>query len=247
MRDAFLNRFEWLKAVLQAEELTPTAKNVASAIAVQFANDETGQINPSQETLADFLKVHRDTVKRVLRELRNAGWLMATGDGGRGKAPFMRLLSPGKIIPFGVRKRGDKSSPDPEKRGGDLWGKGGRNTPPLLKDKQSKNKEGARETDAPDPIPIRYRDHRFIGSITSGPRIVPSTDFGSLNRWADWLADEGFPRLCDTPLGRKAEKGKTIFFALPSKCPPTCAAGRAEARGFFEAVLDGEASRHAAQ
>ena len=51
MSNPSINRFEWLKAVMQAEVLTPTAKNVATALAVQFANAETGQINPSQETL----------------------------------------------------------------------------------------------------------------------------------------------------------------------------------------------------
>ena len=57
MHSASINRFEWLKAVLQAEGLTPTAKTVASALAVKFFNEESGQMNPTQETLADFLKV----------------------------------------------------------------------------------------------------------------------------------------------------------------------------------------------
>jgi len=118
MANQQLNRFEWLKAVMQAEGLTATAKNVATALAIQFCNAETGQINPSQETLADYLKTHRDTVKRLLRELRNAGWLMTIGDGGRGKAPHIRLLSPSKIIPFRARKGGADCPAQAEKRGG---------------------------------------------------------------------------------------------------------------------------------
>lgn len=118
MTSATLNRFEWIKAVLQAESLTPAAAKVASAIAIQFANDTTGQINPSQETLADYVKLHRDTVKRVLRELRNAGWLMTKGDGGRGKAPQMRLISPSKIVPFRATQRGGQIVPRAGKKGG---------------------------------------------------------------------------------------------------------------------------------
>lgn len=94
---------------MQAEGFTPTAKNVAGAIAVQFANGDAGQINPSQSTLANYLKVYKDTIKRVLRELRNAAWMLATGTGGRSKAPMIRLLIPGKILPFRYVKRGDKT------------------------------------------------------------------------------------------------------------------------------------------
>lgn len=60
-----LNRFEWYKAVLQAEGLSATTKNVAGALAIQFANNDSGQINPSQETVSDYLKVHKDTVKTM--------------------------------------------------------------------------------------------------------------------------------------------------------------------------------------
>lgn len=111
MGDISINRFEWLKAVLQAEGLSPTAKNVASALAVQFARDTTGQLNPSQNTLADYLKVHKDTVKRVMRELRNAGWVLVLGVGGRSKAPQVNLVSPGKIVPFRSSERGGKLPP----------------------------------------------------------------------------------------------------------------------------------------
>ena len=44
----------------------------------------------SSDLVADYLKVHKDTVKRALRELRNAGWLRSDGDGGRGKSPMLR-------------------------------------------------------------------------------------------------------------------------------------------------------------
>jgi len=252
MSNPALNRFEWLKAVLQTEALTATAKNVATAIAVQFANAETGQINPSQETLADYLKVHRDTVKRVLRELRNAGWLMATGDGGRGKAPKMRLLTPGKIIAFRANKGGANCPPQAKTRGDDLQPKGGQFTPSHYKEEQSlEQRESANADGPPDEIAsviiARFKDHRFAGSAADGLRLVPISDHGSLNRWTDWLAAEGSPKLCHLPIGQRAENGRDWFFRLPAKVPPACEAGRAEARKFFEVVQDWGASRHAAQ
>ena len=102
-----LNRFEWIKAVMQVETLSATTRLVASALAIQFANDKTGQINPSQETITDYLKVHPDTVKRALRELRKAGWLTSLSDGGRGKSPKLRLLSPSTTLPFRPSKGGE--------------------------------------------------------------------------------------------------------------------------------------------
>ena len=99
MMAQMLNRFEWIKAVMQVETLSATTRLVASALAIQFANDKTGQINPSQETITDYLKVHPDTVKRALRELRKAGWLTSLSDGGRGKSPKLRLLSPSTTLP----------------------------------------------------------------------------------------------------------------------------------------------------
>ncbi|HCP81279.1 MAG TPA: hypothetical protein DIT67_06710 [Octadecabacter sp.] len=252
MGNASINRFEWAKAVMQAEGLTATAKNVATALALQFANGETGQINPSQETLADYLKVHRDTVKRVLRELRNAGWLMATGNGGRGKAPNMQLLAPGKIIAFRARKGAANQPAQVEKRGDDLQQKGGQIIPSHYKDEQSLEQRERANADGPPPAllsPIfeRFKDHRFIGSAVPGLRVLPISDHSSLNRWAEWLEREGFPKLCHLPISRKAEKGREIYFSLPGKLPPTCEAGKGEARHFFETVLDMEANRHAAQ
>jgi len=45
-----LNRFQWLKVVLQSGAVSMTAKAIASALAVQYANDLTGKINPSALT-----------------------------------------------------------------------------------------------------------------------------------------------------------------------------------------------------
>lgn len=201
MHSASINRFEWLKAVLQAEGLTPTAKTVASALAVKFFNEESGQMNPTQETLADFLKVHKDTVKRVLRELRNAGWLLVTGNGGRRRAPQFRFLSPGKIVPFRDVKRGDKSSPEPEKRGDDLCEKGGANPPPVFHGTNHRTK-GAEKSERPAPHLRRC--------------IKPDTP--PALAWDGWLVARGFPPLAK--MGIRSSDAGGVGWDVPFTLPP---------------------------
>ena len=247
MHNQTLNRFEWLKSVMQAEGLTPTAKNVATALAVQFANAETGQINPSQKTLADYLKVHCDTIKRVLRELRNAGWLMSIGDGGRGKAPKIRLLSPGKIVPFRASKGGANDPAQAEKRRDDLQQKEGQITPSHNKDKQSLEQRG-RDVPTRRPVALdQFMQTRFAGNPTDGPRIVPKTDWNSLNAWSEWLHTESLPQPIDLPLVQSAEKTGDLFFWFPSKKPPQSHEAAQQARAYFQALIDWEGARHAAQ
>lgn len=244
-----LNRFEWLKAVLQVDGLSGTAKALASALAVQFFNDDTGQLNPSQKTLADFLKVHEDTVKRLLRELRNAGWLVSIGDGGRGKAPKLRLLSPSKIIPFRPAKggriapqsapeRGADMHPKAEKRGADLQEKGGGNIPRHYKEEQYKEQR-ARPWKA-------FSNHRFPGNCTDGVMYLDkSKHYHELTAWSDWLRSQGFPDLCALPI--RVETGKATLFALPFRKVPEGEEQTKAALAYFTTLLDAEGTRHAAQ
>ena len=82
-----LNRFEWLKAVLQCADLNSSTKVVASALSVQFANDQTGQLNPSLKTLDEFLAgMFLAIMKRCLRQLVEFGWLFRTEGRGAGNS-----------------------------------------------------------------------------------------------------------------------------------------------------------------
>ncbi|UWR22636.1 helix-turn-helix domain-containing protein [Sulfitobacter sp. S190] len=247
MGEKTLNRFEWAKAVLQVEGLSGAAKTIAAALAIQFANAETGQINPSQETLADYLKLHRDTIKRAMRELRNAGWLMAIGDGGRGKAPRLRLLTPRKIIAFRAKQGGVNHPAQAEKRGEDLQQKGGEIAPSHYKEEQSLEQ---RRRQIPTKRPSALDPHmetRFEGNATEGPRAIPKDKWDALNDWGEWLSNQGLPKLIELPLVQIAEKTGAIYFWLPSIKPPTTPEATAQAIFFFADLIDGEASRHAAQ
>lgn len=208
MASVAINRFEWLKAVMQAESLTPTAKVVASALAVKFFNADTGQLNPKQETVADFVKVHRDTVKRVLRELRNAGWLLITGTGGRSQTPDYHLRSPGKIVPFGGEKRGDKLSPEPKKRGDNLCEKGGQIIPPHYKEEQTLEQK-AREPDKP----TASRCPSF------SPRIVPEEDTETVLEWNRWLCERNYPPI--QSLGVRGSEAGVVGYRMPRRYVPS--------------------------
>lgn len=93
-----MNRFEWLKAVMRQADLTPRAKNLATVLAVQFANETTGQINPGLDTLAEYLGTSVDTVRRAIADLSQAGWLDRTVPHGRGHLSSFTLLTPGKVV-----------------------------------------------------------------------------------------------------------------------------------------------------
>jgi hypothetical protein len=247
MSDRAINRFEWLKAVMQSEGLSPTAKNVAAALAVQFANVETGQINPSQTTLSNYLKVHKDTVKRVMRELKIAGWLLANGLGGRSKAPLLKLLTPGKIVPFRIEKRGGELPPQAKKRGGDLCEKGGQITPSHIKDKQSLEQRGGQTPSKRPECLDQFANRRFYGNAFDGPRLIPSTEHHALNEWNEWLVQHGLPRPCEMPIKQNGERRNSFGFWLPSKRPPATDTEERQASSYFEAISDWEVSAYAAQ
>lgn len=121
---ADLNRYEWLKAVLQLPEVAASTKNVAAALAIEFANDETGKICPALTTLAEYLKLSIATIKRAIRELVASGWLDRTE--GRGAGNFTRYLlkSPLKITPFRSRKKGSQPSLQAREKGSSVPEKG---------------------------------------------------------------------------------------------------------------------------
>ena len=90
---------------MQAKDLMPMAKVVASALAIQFANDESGQMSPSAATLADYVRSSLPTINRAVRALEEAGWLARSEGRGRGKFTQFTLLSPGKVIAFAAPKK----------------------------------------------------------------------------------------------------------------------------------------------
>lgn len=187
-----MNRFEWFKAVLQSG-VSDRAKALAGALAVEFANNETGQINPALDTLADYLRTSVDTVRRALADLITGGWLARNVGRGKGRTSNYTLMSPGSVVPFRAAQRSEttpeKVATDLPKRSQDCHlsegGKGSRTAPKRsqnckghIKQEQSSEQKG-RATDRPRP--------------DLSCRVDRGSD--AAQDWAEWLARHGHPTL----------------------------------------------------
>lgn len=201
-----LNRFEWQKAVLQVRSLTSTAKLVASALSVQFANDDTGQLNPGLTTLMEFLGLPLSTLKRAIRQLIDAGWLSRTEGRGAGNCTNYTLLAPCKIVPFRPRKKGSKASLSNKKKGSQVVQKG--STHELSYKEQSKE-QMARPSPSPD-LP----DERQSGEAL---KFVPGGGGYFEREWDDALRSFGLPSL-HRSLPQVVHEGRRGY-DLPDLCP----------------------------
>lgn len=236
MSNGQFNRFEWLKAVVQSGGLKDRSKTVATALAVQFANDKTGQINPSVRTLADYTTQSIDTVKRAVKELVDDGWLGRTEGRGRGNKTAYVLVSPGKVVPISAPKKGCSHAPLTGQKGATMHRKGGNHAPSYNKDKQSFEQRESK--------PQQYRSHRFAGNSFDGLTLIPSSNQEALYAWGHWLKAQGFPALDQYPIERQGQKSGSSFFSLPWKAPPVEPDLIEEACAFFAAML-GQEDGHA--
>jgi len=252
MSDAHINRFEWLKAVLQSSHINANAKAVASALAVQFTSDETGQTNPKTTTLAKYLNASLATVKRGVSDLVKAGWLHRTEGRGTGNQTRYALTSPGKIVPFRVskisetnRKKGANMHP---KSGSDLSlqnnSSGSNLSLHRLKSEPSYIEQSSEQKSAAWKA---FRNHTFTGNPFCGPRIVRSDDRRKIYAWGRWLMERGYPALELFPIIEETAKRGGKVFLLPWTMPPERDEQCLEATEFFDHLLDWEAARHAAQ
>lgn len=209
-----LNRFEWLKAVLQCADLKSSTKAVAAALSVQFANDKTGQLNPSLKTLDEFLAgMSLATIKRCLRQLVELGWLFRTEGRGAGNCTEYVLRAPCKIIPFRQKKKGapvsfsndEKGSPVTEKRlTGELS---------YTKDKQSKEQNPSLEPNLPDG----RSSGSALGAISQAV-FVPRLAYGCRvwETFSEKILGSRIERLFPSVY----ENGQPGFW-LPGRFPPT--------------------------
>ncbi len=201
-----LNRFEWLKAVMQSN-VSPAAKNVASVLAVRFANDDTHQINPSRETLADYLKVHRDTIKRAVRELKKAGWLMVLEGRGRGRSNRYTLHSPEQITWLRDKKNRDCA---PSKKGGDLHPK----APPkgvLLRKKGGRSALAYKMQEQSSEQEAAERLSSSQCPISQCALIEPGSHHEAA--WNNWLSERDWPSVAE--LDVRLETGWRVPFTMP--------------------------------
>ncbi|WP_208353101.1 helix-turn-helix domain-containing protein [Pseudaestuariivita rosea] len=110
-------RQEWAQAIRAATELSMTARMLGQVLALDYANGQTGQCNPSRETLARHLGVSEGTIKRAISDLVKAGWLARTEATGRNRTVQYSFLSPGTVVGFNTNKRRDAGQKRPVIRG----------------------------------------------------------------------------------------------------------------------------------
>lgn len=201
-----LNRFEWLKAVLQVKEITSTAQVVASALAVQFANDETGLTNPSLPTLMEYLDLPRSTLKRAIKLLVDMGWLSRTEGRGAGTCTRYTFLAPRKIVPFRPRKKGSEMGLSSGEKGSQVVKKGSTNEPSY---KEQSKQQKARPWPSPD-LPD-------VGQSGTGLRFVPGGGGYFEREWDDALRAYGLPSL-HRSLPLVVHEGRRGY-QLPDLCP----------------------------
>ncbi|WP_371171476.1 helix-turn-helix domain-containing protein [Aliiroseovarius sp. 2305UL8-7] len=201
-----LNRFEWQKAVLQVRNLNSTAKLVASALSVQFANDETGQLSPGLATLMEFLGLPLSTLKRAIRQLIDAGWLSRSEGRGAGNYTYYKLLAPCKIVPFRPKKKGSKASLSAKEKGSQVAQKV--STHELSYKEQSKEQK-ARLSPSPD-LPHE-------GQPGEALRFVPGGGGYFEREWDDALRSYGLSSL-HRALPQIINDGQKGYL-LPDRCP----------------------------
>jgi len=198
-------RQEWAAAVRQCRDLSMTAKMVAQVLALDFANRDTGQCNPSRATLADHLGVSEATIKRALADLTRLGWLGRTGETGRNRTASYSFLSPGKVVAFGPQNGANAGQKRPAIDGGtrvkSAPNAGQICTPPYKGRNLVKNLEAREAGECPvDRIEVAHLgEHRA-------------------EAWNEWLGRNGWPSLSE--LGQRASDAKGAGWRVPSPIPP---------------------------
>jgi hypothetical protein len=244
-------RQEWAQAVRRARGLSMTARMVGQVLALDFANADTGQCNPSHSTLAAHLDVSVDTIKRAVRELARAGWLTKTPGQHRGHSSQFTFLSPGKVVSFADskpgtgaetraatgEKGGHRCTPCQPEKGGKSAPEGGQICTPLYKGRNQVRTKGASAWSA----------HRFSANAFDGPTLIPTEDHEAMTAWGLWLSGQGFPPLLSLPIVQTSAEKRRSFVALPWKRPPDRPDRIEEARAYFIDVIDNESFRHVAQ
>jgi len=219
-------RWGWLKAITGDGDLSPMARLLAHVLATQFSHHETAHCAPGTDTLADALCTSADTIKRALRDLTAAGWLIRTEGRGRGNRSEIFFLGGNNVVPMICPKGPEASGHDRPKavqapttkhekggnpapvydreratqKGADMRGKGGKTALSYIK---ADPKNIQRAGQPPEPL--------FFN------RPVVKIDRGSHNEesWNAWLAKGRWPNL--TALDQRFDQGWRVPFRVPPR------------------------------
>jgi DNA-binding transcriptional MocR family regulator len=146
-----------LWAIVRDRRLSSTDKIVATTLLLKFRNRETGQCNPSYQTVADVIGMSRDTVTDAVKALKEAGYVVVHGTkGGSGRNTnqfeFQLKLTGGAPATGGEHATGGSVV----ERGGEDGTGGVEGLPHELSIEPSRtNNQDQIETNGPDRSPAR--------------------------------------------------------------------------------------------
>ena len=95
-----LGRWAWADAIDLDRTISLSAKALASKLVRNFAHSETAHCAPGSDTMAHALGTSTDSIKRLLRELTEAGWLVRTEGRGRGNRAQIVFLWGNNVVPM---------------------------------------------------------------------------------------------------------------------------------------------------
>ncbi|MBV7408190.1 helix-turn-helix domain-containing protein [Maritimibacter sp. DP1N21-5] len=149
-------RWVWLESVRRDASINATARLVAHVLALDFANYNTLQCDPSNGDLADILGVSEDTVRRAIADLRDAHWIARVrGNGRRNKSNYGFLTSAKVVTLKGGKFAGKRGADTPPFKGSErvanLREKGSKFAGAYNKAKPYKNHKGATGVETPAP------------------------------------------------------------------------------------------------
>ena len=168
-------RWGWLKAITADADLSPMARLLAHVLATQFSHHETAHCAPGTYTLAAALATSADTIKRALRDLAAAGWLIRTEGRGRGNRSEIFFLGGTNIVPMIYPKGPEASGHDRPKpaQTPTKWHKNWRAYPPFCNREQAAQKgadmRGKGGKYAPSYIKADSKDIQRVGRPSGTP------------------------------------------------------------------------------
>lgn len=208
------NHVQWLAAVT-VSDLSDRAMRIANALALLYVNRETGQCNPSRKTLAERLRISEDTVKRAVRELEAAGWIVRIAGRWRGSPSSVQFVMPsGNVVALAPRAASGHAE-----RGVQTPVKGGQSRTPMQSGKGGKSaRERGANLHPPYMNPKGEPLTRESGRDRPAPHRIARVELGSDEQaaWDRWTCSLGLPPLADlAPLHRDGAAWPT------TRTPPT--------------------------
>lgn len=204
-------RQQWAQAVRKASSLNVTARLVGHSLALDFANKDTGQCNPSRATLAAHLGVSEATIKRAICDLTKGGWLSKSTTTARKRTADYTFLIPGKsrgkVVQFPSKtaeNAGQKRPAIDAGTGVKSDSNAGQICAAPYKGRNQVKNQDAREQASEVASPVWQSALIEPGSYRE-------------SAWNEWLAENGWPSVAelDVPYSDESDVGWRMPFALP--------------------------------